>query len=154
MSALAHASEEVSGDTWPLAMIGLLTAQMYWSSAYRKLRSANFMSGDRLADYVDHSIRVEAQLPYREFFFPAWIRPLICPSSDPRVRRGWKALSVATVVVEAVLPLLLLVPDLYVPAVVLGVLMHLGFLFLEPFGLLSFGLASTSTYIFFSPALH
>lgn len=148
--ALSGYNPLVKGNTYACFLIVLFTVQMYLSSAYRKLRSPTFMSGQRLYIYVWALAQGRARDEPREAWLP---RTLLNRHERLHWRGGWltvwKSSSWLVVAVEAALPVLLVAPPLWPVAVVLGVGMHFAFLLLMPRRLVPFSLATVSSYLIF-----
>lgn len=147
---LELSSATSSQNTWAQALIVLLVVEVYWNSAWLKIRSSQFHSGRLLAQLMHFNLNVRTRLPYREFIFPRPVRRLLCGNGPAEVAR-WRLLSRATIVMETLLPLGLLFRPTYAVAVGLGIAMHTAFTFLVPRRLVPFSLATVATYALFIP---
>ncbi|GAA3886108.1 hypothetical protein GCM10023084_43600 [Streptomyces lacrimifluminis] len=141
------------GPSWPQAAVVVLMFQMYWSSAWFKAASRQFTSGDVLQKVFEQLASVRGELPRgrRENYFPEWFVRRFATAEPSVVARRWRIPALATVVVEAALPLLLIFPATWPAGALLGLLMHAAFTLLLPKRLLPFGLASAGTYVLFLP---
>ncbi|WP_341716393.1 hypothetical protein QQG74_20540 [Micromonospora sp. FIMYZ51] len=137
-------------DAFAQVLLVLLTVQMYLSSAYRKLRSAHFMTGGALHDFTASLHADRHAQRYRDTWYPpVMVRTLIdVPVTVARKRWRWAA--VATVVVELLLPVTLLVPGTYLASVVVGALMHAAFTAVLPVRLIPFSVATVGSYLLFA----
>lgn len=129
----------------------LLVFVVYWSSALRKLRSSQFMSGKVLQLWFERMATIDQELPSRrrEYFLPGSFTRVMALGQPKVVARRWRPLAIATIIIELALPLGLLVPSLWVICVALGVAMHIGFTMLVPKRLVPFCIASVGSYVMF-----
>jgi hypothetical protein len=137
-------------NTWAQTLVVLITIDVYWNSAWHKLRSEHYRSGLLLAQYVVFTARAQRKMPYREFFYPRWFMRSLGTGANEAIQR-WRFLAKAVIVLEIVLPLGLLTPFLWPYAVALGIVMHAAFILLVPRHLLGFTIATVSSYIAFVP---
>ncbi|MFI9387148.1 hypothetical protein [Kutzneria sp. NPDC052558] len=137
-----------SANTWAQFLIVVITIDLYWNSAWQKIRSRQFTSGLLLAQFVHFIGRVEHRLTHREFFYPPVMRRLLGGLDDAAVRR-WRVMSLAVIGLEVVLPFGLLIPATHLAALVVGIAMHLSFSFLMPRQLMGFSVATVSSYVLF-----
>lgn len=148
-AVLRAEADRVVDDVFAQLLLVLLTVQMYLSTAYRKLRSRQFMSGAALHAFTA-SLHAER---YAQRFRDTWYPPVavrhLVDVPDPVARRRWRPAAVATVVLEAVLPVGLLVPATFPVAVVLGAVMHAAFTAVLPIRLIPFSLATVGSYLLF-----
>jgi hypothetical protein len=142
-------SSAVSNDnTWTQFLIVFITIDLYWNSAWQKVRSAHFHDGILLAQFVHFIAQVRHRLRYREFFYPTlMIRYL--GMLDERAVRRWRYISRAVIVAEFVIPIALMCPPLYPYAVATGIIMHACFTMLMPRQLMGFSIATAGTYLLF-----
>lgn len=136
-------------NTWAQFLVVLITADLYWNSAWQKTRSVHYMSGLILAQYVHFTAKAQERLPYREFCYPRLFTRWLGAADESAVRR-WRVLALAVIVIEVALPVALLVPPLRPYAVAVGVGMHAAFLLLLPRQLLGFSLATVFSYVAFA----
>ncbi|MFD8810756.1 hypothetical protein ACFV23_04495 [Streptomyces sp. NPDC059627] len=146
----------VPGDgrpSWPQAAAVVLVFHLYWSSAWHKAASRQFTSGYTLQRVFEQLVSVRDDLPDgpREYFFPDWFTRRFATADPSLVARRWRLPSLATIAVEAVLPLLLIFPATWPAGALLGLLTHASFTTLLPKRLVPFGLASVGTYVLFLP---
>jgi hypothetical protein len=142
-------SAESSNNTWAQFLIVFITIDLYWNSAWQKIRSAHFHEGLLLAQFVHFISRVQHRLSYREFFYPKMMLTYLGSLEEASIGR-WKLISRAVIVIELLLPLGLLCPPFYPYAVAVGIGMHLGFTVLMPRQLIGFSTATAGTYILFA----
>ncbi|MGW0583688.1 hypothetical protein ACWD25_49065, partial [Streptomyces sp. NPDC002920] len=70
---LRHGSS--TANTWAQRLLVLITTDIYWNSAWNKLRSPQFRSGLHLAQWVHVYTQVREQLPYRRrYAIPSPVR--------------------------------------------------------------------------------
>jgi len=136
-------------DPWPQILLCLLVIQMYWSSAWRKFRSRQFMSGDALRKAFEHYYLIRDHIPHREIWYPAWLMRRILAEEN----QVWlRAAATLTVVLEIGLPILLMLPSSWIVGVALGISMHVMFTLIMPKRLVPYGLATIATYpLFIAP---
>lgn len=136
-------------NTWAQFLVVLVTIDLYWNSAWQKLRSRHFTSGLLLAQFSHFIGRVRGRLRYREFWYPVWVYRLLGRGDEP-ARRRWRVLSVAVIGLEMILPIGLLVPVMRPVAIASGIAMHACFTMLLPRQLVGFSVATVSTYLLFA----
>jgi uncharacterized membrane protein YphA (DoxX/SURF4 family) len=144
----AEASRVVD-DVFSQLLLVLLTVQMYLSSAYRKLRSPQFMSGAALHAFTASLHAERYAQRFRDTWYPPVVARHLIDVPDPVARRRWRPAAVATVGLEAVLPVALLVPATFPVAVLAGAAMHLAFTAVLPIRLVPFSLATVGSYLLF-----
>jgi hypothetical protein len=149
-SVLAGEAAHTRVDIFAQVLLVLLTAQMYLSSAYRKLRSQHFMSGAALHDFAGSLHRDRHAQRYRDTWYPPVMVRHLIDVPAPLARRRWRGPAVATVGAEFLLPVALLVPLTYPVAVAFGALMHAAFTMLLPVRLVPFSLAAVGSYLLFA----
>ncbi|MEU9382410.1 hypothetical protein AB0D38_16110 [Streptomyces sp. NPDC048279] len=138
-----------STNTWAQFLAVLITLDLYWNGVWLKVRSPHFMSGLLLAQYVHGAEEVKDRLPYREFFYP---RPALKALDDsPAGIKKWRLAAQATIVLEAVIPIALFLPQARPWAISIGLLLHTGFALLKPRGIIGFSIATLASYILFVP---
>jgi hypothetical protein len=148
-AVLAAEADRAVDDVFARLLLVLLTVQMYLSSAYRKLRSPQFMSGAALHAFTA-SLHAERQAQrFRDTWYPRLVARHLIDVPDPVARRRWRPAAVATVVLEAILPVGLLVPATFAVAAIAGAVMHLAFTAVLPIRLIPFSLATVGSYLLF-----
>ncbi|MFD8004166.1 hypothetical protein [Streptomyces mirabilis] len=142
-----------TGPSWPQAAAVVLMFQVYWSSAWFKAASRQFTSGDTLQKMFDQLASLRDELPpgRREYYFPDWFTRRFATADPSLATRRWLLPSLATIAVEAALPLLLIFPATWPAGALLGLLTHAAFTALLPKRLVPFSLASVGTYVLFLP---
>jgi hypothetical protein len=133
----------------PLILLAVVVVCMYWGSVRFKLQSPQFMRGDVLQKTAEHYALIAGEMPYREYRYPRAVMRFLALDPPDIVRRRWQPSAVATVCLEAVLPILLVVTATTAVAVGLGIAMHLAFMALFPKRLLPFSLAAVVSYLAF-----
>lgn len=149
-SVLAEEAAHTRTDIFAQVLLVLLTAQMYLSSAYRKLRSTHFMSGAALHDFAGSLHRDRHAQRYRDTWYPPVMVRHLIDLPTPVARHRWRWAAVATVGAESLLPVALLVPVTYAVAVAFGALMHAAFTALLPVRLVPFSVATIGSYLLFA----
>jgi hypothetical protein len=128
----------------------LVTTDIYWNSAWQKLRSPQFRSGLYLAQWVHTYSQVREQLPYRrQFAVPGLVRRYAGNLTDRDVRL-WRAVAATVIAAEIALPPALLIEQTMPYAVAAGIAMHAAFTCLEPRQLITFSGLTLGTYIAFA----
>lgn len=139
---------------WPKWIILLIVVQMYWASAYTKIRSAPFRSGAALAKMSRFAYANRTLLRHWEFYYPkVVVRQLIEP--PPEVcRRRWAVAAWGTIAGEALIPFGLASAWLpvYFSAVASGTIMHAGFAALLPRKITPFSIAFLAAYVMVIPS--
>lgn len=138
-----------SANDWAQCLAVLVTADVYWNSAWHKARSRQFRSGRYLAQWVHVYTRVRNQLPYREHFVPELVRSHFGTLS-PRDIAIWRVLSIGVIGLEILLPPALLIPQTRICAIVVGIGMHLCFTCLKPRQLITFSALAVGSYLLFA----
>lgn len=138
-----------SANTWSQFLIVLLTVDMYWNSAYHKLRSPQFRSGLSLVQLAYAADQVKTLMPMREYVHP----PLGATraAAAGAVPWWWRLMAAVVLVLEIVLPVGLVLPDTRAAAVVFGIGLHVAFLGILPLRLAPFTIATLATYVLFVP---
>ncbi|ONI91594.1 hypothetical protein ALI22I_08240 [Saccharothrix sp. ALI-22-I] len=146
--------EQVSvTDPFAQLLIMILVTQMYLATALRKIRSVDFRSGRLLHRVAEHLTLVSDELPQRQSWFPQWFVRRFALGDHDRLSARWRRAAIATISLEILVPPGLYFPSTWPYAAVAGLAMHLGFGFLLPARLTSFGLASVGTYLLFASPL-
>ncbi|WP_435058537.1 hypothetical protein [Streptomyces sp. bgisy060] len=139
-----------TANTWAQCLLVLITTDIYWNSAWQKLRSPQFRSGLYLAQWVHTYSQVRDRLPYRrQFAVPGLVRRHAGNLTDRDVRL-WRTVAAGVIAAEIALPPALLIPQTMPYAVVAGIGMHAAFSCLKPRQLVTFSGLTTGTYIAFA----
>jgi hypothetical protein len=138
-----------TANDWAQCLAVLVTADVYWNSAWHKARSAQFRSGRYLAQWVHVYTRVRHQLPYWEHFVPGPVRAHLGTLS-PEAIATWRVLSTAVIGLEILLPPALIDPRTRMWAIVAGIGMHLCFTCLKPRQLITFTSLAVGSYLLFA----
>ena len=140
-----------TANTWAQVLLVLVTTDIYWNSAWQKVRSAQFRSGLYLAQWVHTYGEVREQLPYRgQHAIPGLvIRHL--GNLTPENVRAWHLVAVAVITAEIALPPALLIPQTTPYAVAAGIAMHIAFTALKPRQLITFSGLTVGSYTAFVP---
>jgi hypothetical protein len=137
-------------NTWAQFLVVLIVTDVYWNSAWQKTRSAHYMSGLLLAQYVHFTGKAQEKLRFREFFYPRLFLRWFGGVDAATVRR-WRVVALAVILVEVALPVALALPASRPYAIAVGVCMHAAFLLLLPRPLLGFSLGTVASYVAFVP---
>lgn len=149
VDALQADAARTTSDVFAQVLLVLLTSQMYLSTAYRKLRSGQFMSGSALHSFTASLHGQRHAQRYRDTWYPSlMVRHLIDVPAEVAHRR-WRVAAAGTVVLECALPAALFVPELFAAAVVAGALMHAAFTVVLPVRLPPFSVATVGSYLLF-----
>lgn len=141
-------------DPWPQVLLTLLVIHLYWSSAWHKLRSPQFLSGDALQKALEHYALIREDVRHSEIWYPNRLTRAFTVDSPEAVRRRWRLPSLATVVVEASVPVMLLIPATWAIGCAVGIIMHICFTAILPKRLLPFTIATLATYpLFLDPVV-
>ncbi|MEU6260206.1 hypothetical protein ACFUEN_29630 [Streptomyces griseorubiginosus] len=139
-----------TANTWAQCLLVLITTDIYWNSAWQKLRSPQFRTGLYLAQWVHVLTQVREQLPYhRQFAVPGLIRRHLGNLSERDVRL-WQMISTAVITAEITLPPALLVHATTPWAIALGIGIHTAFACLKPRQLITFSGLTVGTYTAFA----
>jgi hypothetical protein len=136
-------------NTWAQFLALLVTIDLYWNSAWQKVRSRHYTSGLILAQYTHFSARIRDRLRYREVWYPALMMRFL-GDGGPTSARRWRPIALMVIVLEVALPVGLLVPATRPAAIAAGIAMHAGFLILLPRQLIGFSLGTVSAYLVFA----
>jgi hypothetical protein len=132
-------------------LLVLITTDIYWGSAWQKLRSPQFRSGLYLAQWVHVYTQVKEQLPYRgQHAIPGLVRRH-AGNLTTRDIRLWRLVAATVITLEIALPPALLIPQTMPYAVLAGIGMHAAFTCLKPRQLTTFSGLTLGTYIAFVP---
>ncbi|MFC8429254.1 hypothetical protein [Streptomyces sp. NPDC057253] len=139
-----------TANTWAQCLLVLITTDIYWNSAWQKLRSPQFRTGLYLAQWVHVLTQVREQLPYRrQFTVPRFIRHHLGNLTD-RDMRVWKLIATTVIATEIALPPTLLIHATIPYAIAAGIGMHATFTCLKPRQLVTFSGLTVGTYTAFS----
>jgi hypothetical protein len=138
-------------STLPAVVMVVLTVQMYWSSAYYKLRSPQFRTGLGLDQFSMLMAHARPQLALPEVWYARPLGWLHRRLPEPGRLRLWSAAAWATVALEIVLPVGLLAERTWAAAALVGVGLHAAFAALLPLRLVPFSLATCASYLLMRP---
>lgn len=137
-------------NTWSQCLLVLITTDIYWNSAWQKLRSPQFRSGLYLAQWMHTYSQVRDRLPYRrQYAVPSLVRRHMGNLTDRDVRL-WCLVAATVIATEIALPPALLIPQTMPYAVAAGIGMHAAFTCLKPRQLLTFSGLTLGTYMAFA----
>lgn len=138
-----------TANTWAQVLLVLVTTDIYWNSAWQKLRSRQFRTGLYLAQWIHVYTQLKDQLPYRhEHAIPGAVLRHMGNLTDRDIRL-WRLLAATVISAEIALPLALLIPQTTPYAVAAGVGMHVAFTCLKPRQLITFSGLTLGTYFAF-----
>ncbi|EST24417.1 hypothetical protein [Streptomyces roseochromogenus] len=136
-------------NTWAQCLLVLITTDIYWNSAWQKIRSPQFRTGLYLAQWMHVYAQVRDQLPYGgQYAIPGFVRRHMGNLADRDVRL-WRLIATTVIAMEIALPPTLLIPQTTPYAVVAGAGMHAAFTCLKPRQLLTFSGLTVGTYLAF-----
>ncbi|MEW1721625.1 hypothetical protein [Streptomyces sp. NPDC093109] len=139
-----------TANTWAQCLLVLITTDIYWNSAWQKLRSPQFRTGLYLAQWIHVYGQVKDQLPYRrQYAVPGLVRRHM-GNLTARDIRLWRLAAATVITAEIALPPALLIPQTTPYAVAAGIAMHAAFTCLKPRQLLTFSGLTVGTYVAFS----
>ncbi|MFG2631625.1 hypothetical protein [Streptomyces sp. NPDC048473] len=139
-----------TANTWAQCLLVLVTTDIYWNSAWQKLRSPQFRTGLYLAQWIHVYTQVREQLPYRrQYAVPGFVRRHMGNLTDQDVRL-WRLISATAIATEIALPPALLIPQTMPYAVAAGIAMHAAFTCLKPRQLITFSGLTVGTYLAFA----
>lgn len=139
-----------TANTWAQALLVLVTTDLYWNSAFQKLRSRQFRTGLYLAQWMHTYTQLKGQLPYRrQIAVPGFVYRRT-GNLTPRDIQLWRHVSTAVVAAEIALPIVLLIPQTTPYAIAVGIGMHATFTCLKPRQLLTFSGLSVGSYAAFA----
>ncbi|MFI1768990.1 hypothetical protein ACH41H_44130 [Streptomyces sp. NPDC020800] len=138
-----------TANTWAQCLLVLITTDIYWNSAWQKIRSVQFRSGLYLAQWIHTYNQVREQLPYgHQYGIPGFVRRH-AGNLGHRDVRLWRLVAITVIAVEIALPPALLIPQTTPYAVVVGIGMHMAFTCLKPRQLIMFSGLTVGTYLAF-----
>ncbi|MFF2902894.1 hypothetical protein [Streptomyces sp. NPDC057966] len=138
-----------SANTRSQCLLVLITTDIYWNSAWQKIRSPQFRTGLYLAQWVHTYTQVRGELPYpRQFAVPGIVRRRL-GNLTHRDIYAWRLVASAVIAAEIALPPALLIPQTMPYAVVAGIAMHIAFTCLKPRQLITFSGLTLGTYLAF-----
>ncbi|MFJ6213736.1 hypothetical protein ACIQGZ_10465 [Streptomyces sp. NPDC092296] len=139
-----------TANTWAQCLLVLITTDIYWNSAWQKLRSPQFRSGLYLTQWIHTYTQVRDRLPYRrQYVVPGLVRRR-AGNLTARDVRLWRLVAVTVITAEIALPPALLIPQTAPYAVVVGVGVHAVFTCLKPRQLITFSGLTLGTYLAFA----
>ncbi|MFJ8769605.1 hypothetical protein [Streptomyces clavifer] len=139
-----------SANTWAQCLLVLITTDIYWNSAWQKLRSPQFRTGLYLAQWIHVFTQVREQLPYRrQYAVPGIVRRQLGNLTGRDIRL-WRMAAAAAITAEIMLPPALLYPPTMPYAVATGIAMHTAFTCLKPRQLITFSGLTLGTYLAFA----
>ncbi|MFF4248906.1 hypothetical protein ACFYY2_31190 [Streptomyces sp. NPDC001822] len=139
-----------TANTWAQCLLVLITTDIYWNSAWQKLRSPQFRSGLYLAQWIHVYDQVKDRLPHRrQHAVPGFVRHHTGNLTDRDIR-FWRLASITAIAAETTLPPALLLTHTAPYAVAAGIAMHVAFTCLKPRQLITFSGLTTGTYLAFT----
>ncbi|MGW2692307.1 hypothetical protein ACWC3Y_10650 [Streptomyces sp. NPDC001296] len=139
-----------TANTWAQCLLVLITTDIYWNSAWQKIRSPQFRSGLYLAQWVHVYAQVREHLPYRrQYAVPGLVRRHM-GNLTLRDIRLWRLIAATVIAAEVALPPALLAPQSMPYAIAAGIAMHAAFTCLKPRQLVTFSGLTVGTYIAFA----
>ncbi|MFD7444053.1 hypothetical protein [Streptomyces sp. NPDC059909] len=139
-----------TANTWAQCLLVLITTDIYWNSAWQKIRSRQFRTGLYLAQWIHVYTQVKDQLPYRrQYAVPGFVRRHT-GNLTARDIILWRLVAAAVITAEIALPPALLIPQTTPYAVAAGIGMHTAFTCLKPRQLLTFSGLTVGTYVAFA----
>ncbi|MFF0386920.1 hypothetical protein [Streptomyces sp. NPDC004286] len=144
---LMHGSS--TANTWAQCLLVLLATDIYWNSAWQKLRSPQFRSGLYLAQWIHTYSQVREHLRHRrQFAVPGLVRRHAGNLTDRDIRL-WRGVAATVIAAEIALPPALLIPAATPYAIGAGIAMHAAFTCLKPVQLITFSGITLATYVTF-----
>lgn len=143
--------DQSTANTWAQCLLVLITTDIYWNSAWQKIRSPQFRSGLYLAQWIHTYSQVKDQLPHRrgQYAVPGLVLRHAGNLTDRDIRL-WRMAAAAVIAAELALPPALLIPQTMPYAVVAGITMHTAFSCLKPRQLVTFSGLTLATYVAFT----
>jgi hypothetical protein len=139
-----------AANTWAQCLLVLITTDIYWNSAWQKIRSPQFRSGLYLAQWIHVYAQVKDQLPYRhQHADPGSVRRHLGNLTHRDIHL-WRLIATSAITAEIALPPALLIPQTTPYAITTGIAMHAAFTCLKPRQLLTFSGLTAGTYIAFT----
>jgi hypothetical protein len=146
---LSIGGEPSTANTWAQCLLVLVTTDIYWNSAWQKLKSPQFRTGLYLAQWIHTLTQLSEQLPYRrQYAVPRGVCRLAGNLTSHDIRL-WRLVAAAVIALEIALPPTLLISQTMPYAVAAGIAMHAAFTCLKPRQLLTFSGLTTGTYLAF-----
>ncbi|MEW2078088.1 hypothetical protein AB0941_31585 [Streptomyces sp. NPDC013433] len=147
---LSIGHEPSTANTWAQCLLVLVTTDIYWNSAWQKLKSPQFRTGLYLAQWIHTYTQLRQQLPYRrQYAVPGLVRRHAGSLTDRNVRL-WRAVAAVVITAEIALPPALLIPQTMPYAIVAGIGMHAAFTCLKPRQLITFSGLTLGSYAAFA----
>ncbi|MEV6734545.1 MULTISPECIES: hypothetical protein [unclassified Streptomyces] len=139
-----------TANTWAQCLLVLISTDIYWNSAWQKLRSPQFRSGLYLAQWIHTYAQVRDRLPYRrQYAVPGLVRRHAGNLTDRDIRL-WRTLAATVIAAELALPPALLIKQTMPYAIAAGIAMHAAFTCLKPRQLITFSGLTLGTYLAFA----
>ena len=132
-----------NSNTFSQFILVLLSIDLYWNSAWCKLRSEQFTSGLLLRQVFVGAQTLRGRMPRWEYWHPRVIARL---ASKDSLSGGWKSISYGAIALEVSIPVGLAFKPTWLAALIVGVLMHACFLMLLPLRLFPFQIAALGSY--------
>ncbi|MGW7343076.1 hypothetical protein [Streptomyces sp. NPDC054854] len=139
-----------TANTWAQCLLVLITTDIYWNSAWQKLRSPQFRTGLYLAQWIHVYAQVKNQLPYRHQHAVPGFVPRHTGNLTDRDIRLWRLVAVCAIAAEIALPVALLIPQTMPYAVAASIAMHAAFTCLKPRQLITFSGLALGSYLAFA----
>lgn len=140
-----------TANTWGQCLLVLITTDIYWNSAYQKIRSPQFRTGLYLAQWTHTYSQIKDQLPYRrQHAIPGIVRRHMGTLTAQDIRL-WRLVAATVITAEIALPPALLIPQTTPYAIAAGIAMHAAFTCLKPRQLITFSGLTLGTYTAFTP---
>ncbi|MFJ9929091.1 hypothetical protein ACIRU5_24065 [Streptomyces misionensis] len=132
-------------------LLVLIATDIYWNSAWQKLRSPQFHSGLYLAQWVHTYSQVKDRLPYRrQYAVPAPVRRYAGNLTDRDIYL-WRMVAATVIAAEIALPPALLIAETAPYAVAAGIGIHAAFTCLKPRQLITFSGLTAAIHLAFAP---
>ncbi|MGW7260711.1 hypothetical protein [Streptomyces sp. NPDC054834] len=139
-----------TANTWAQVLLVVITTDLYWNSAFLKIRSRQFRTGLYLAQMMYAYTQLKDRLVYRrQHAIPGFVHRHTGNLSTRDIRL-WRLVSVTVIVAEIALPIALLIPQTTPYAVAAGIGMHAAFTALKPRQLITFSGLALGTYLTFA----
>ncbi|MCQ6246209.1 hypothetical protein [Streptomyces malaysiensis] len=139
-----------TANTWGQCLLVLITTDIYWNSAYQKIRSPQFRTGLYLAQWTHTYSQIKDQLPYpRQHAIPGIVRRHMGTLTTQDIRL-WRLVAATVITAEIALPPALLIPQTTPYAIAAGIAMHAAFTCLKPRQLITFSGLTLGTYTAFT----
>ncbi|MFH9044311.1 hypothetical protein ACH4FA_33945 [Streptomyces sp. NPDC017966] len=147
---LSIGHEPSTANTWAQCLLVLVTTDIYWNSAWHKLKSPQFRTGLYLAQWIHTLTQLSKQLPHRRQYAVPRVVCRLTGNLTPRDIRLWRLAAAAVIALEIALPPALLISQTMPYAVAAGIAMHAAFTCLKPRQLITFSGLTTGTYLAFA----